>query len=251
MKQFIYTLFVLPFIWMGCAGNISDVDNYDAQFKEALLLLEKEKYISAQDILNRLAIRASHTELGDNIQYHLAESFFLNEEFHLAIAEYNKLVRKMGFSSLVEDARWRICECYVLLSPRYYLDQVSSEKAIEKLQEFIEDFPNSEHKNEVNDTVHNMRNKLGQKVVETGYLYIKLRAYDSAIITFEHMLSDYYDTEFVPDAHLGIIRSYSAMQKIDEAEEYYHSVKHIFSKDIDLEANKILNDLKKRMMKKG
>ena len=244
MKRFIYALIVLPVIWMGCAGNISDDDNYDAQFKEALLLLEKEKYISAQDILNRLAIRASHTELGDDIQYYLAESFFFNDEFHLAIAEYNKLVRKMGFSPLVEDARWRICECYVSLSPRYYLDQISSEKAIDKLQEFIEDFPNSDHKEEVNDTVHNMRNKLAQKALETGILYLKLGAYDSAIITFEHMLGDYYDTEFVSEAHLGIMRSYSAMQKKDEAEKYYHSFKHIFSEDTDLEANNILSNLK-------
>lgn len=244
MKRFIYSLIILSVIWMGCAGNISDDDNYDTQFKEALLLLEKEKYISAQDILNRLAIRASHTEIGDDIQYYLAESFFLNDEFHLAIAEYNKLVRKMGFSPLVEDARWRICECYVSLSPRYYLDQISSEKAIEKLQEFIEDFPNSDRKGEVNVTVHNMRNKLAQKALETGILYIKLGAYDSAIITFEHMLSDYYDTEFVSAAHLGIMRSYSAMRKIDEAEKYYHSFKHNFSEDTDQEANNILSNLK-------
>ncbi len=238
-------------IWMGCAGNITDDDNYDTQFKEALRLLEKEKFISAQDILNRLAIRASHTDMGDNIQYHLGESYFLNEEYQLAIIEYDKLVRRMGFSPLVEQARWRICECYVAMSPKYYLDQVSSEKAIDKLQEFLEDYPYSDQKISANNTVQNLRNKLGEKAIGAGILYIKLGAYDSAILAFEQMLEDFYDTEYVSEAHLGIIRSYSAMEKVDEVEKYYQSFKHVFSNDMDIEANEIINDLKKRILKKG
>jgi outer membrane protein assembly factor BamD len=236
---------------MGCAGTINDDDNYDFQFKEALRLLEKEKFISAQDILNRLAIRASHTEIGDKIQFHLGESYFLNEEYQLAIIEYNKLVRRMGFSPLVEQARWRICKCYVAMSPKYYLDQISSEKAIEKLQEFIEDYPISEQKDSANQTVLTMRNKLGEKAYETGILYIKLGAYDSAILAFEQMIENYYDTEFVLQAHLGIIRSYSALEEVDKVEKYFQSNKHIFPEDTVKEANKIIIDLKKRVLEKG
>ena len=71
-----FWIILLSLIWIGCAGNIKDDDNYDYQFKEALRLLEKEKFISAQDILNTLAIRASHTDIGDNILYYLGESYF-------------------------------------------------------------------------------------------------------------------------------------------------------------------------------
>ena len=251
MNYNIIWIIILPLIWAGCAGNIKDDDNYSSQFKEAVRLLEKEKFISAQDILNTLAIRASHTDIGDNIQYHLGESYFLNEEYQLAIIEYNKLVRRMEFSPLVEQARWRICECYVAMSPKYYLEQMSSEKAIEKIQEFLEDYPFSEQKKSANNTVQEMRNKLGEKAYETGILYIKLGAYDSAILAFEQMLENYYDTEYVSEAHLGIIRSYSAMEKVDKVEKYYKSYKHVFPEDTAQKANEIINDLKKRMLKKG
>ena len=236
---------------MGCAGTIKDDDNHDAQFKEALRLLENEKFISAQDILNRLAIRASHTDIRDNIQYKLGESYFLNEEYQLAIIEYDKLIRRMEFSPLVEQARWRICECYVAMSPNYYLDQISSEKAIEKIQEFLEDYPFSEQKESANNTVQELRNKLGKKAYETGILYIKLGAYDSAILAFEQMLENYYDTEYVPQAHLGIIRSYSGMEKVNKVEKYYQSYKHVLPEDTAKKANEIINDLKKRMLIKG
>ena len=112
-----FWIIILPLIWIGCAGNIKDDDNYDSQFKEALRLLEKEKFISAQDILNTLAIRASHTDIGDNILFYLGESYFLNEEYQLAVIEYDKLIRRMGYSPLIEKASWRICECNVAMSP--------------------------------------------------------------------------------------------------------------------------------------
>ena len=246
-----FWIIILPLIWIGCAGNIKDDDNYDSQFKEALRLLEKEKFISAQDILNTLAIRASHTEIGDNILYYLGESYFLNEEYQLAVIEYDKLIRRMGYSPLIEKARWRICECYVAMSPKYYLDQISSEKAIEKIQEFLEDYPFSEQKESANNTVQKMRNKLGKKAYETGILYIKLGAYDSAILAFEQMLENYYDTEYVPQAHLGIIRSYSGMEKVNKVEEYYQSYRHVLPDDIAQKANEVIYELKKRMLKKG
>lgn len=246
-----FWIIILPLIWIGCAGNIKDDDNYDSQFKEALRLLEKEKFISAQDILNTLAIRASHTDIGDNILYYLGESYFLNEEYQLAVIEYDKLIRRMGYSPLIEKARWRICECYVAMSPKYYLDQISSEKAIEKIQEFLEDYPFSKQKESANNTVQKMRNKLGKKAYETGILYIKLGAYDSAILAFEQMLENYYDTEYVPQAHLGIIRSYSGMEKVNKVEEYYQSYRHVLPDDIAQKASEVINELKKRMLKKG
>ena len=246
-----FWIIILSLIWIGCAGNIKDDDNYDYQFKEALRLLEKEKFISAQDILNTLAIRASHTDIGDNILYYLGESYFLNEEYQLAVIEYDKLIRRMGYSPLIEKARWRICECYVAMSPKYYLDQISSEKAIEKIQEFLEDYPFSEQKESANNTVQKMRNKLGKKAYETGILYIKLGAYDSAILAFEQMLENYYDTEYVPQAHLGIIRSYSGMEKVNKVDEYYESYKHVLPEDTAQKAIEIIYELKKRMLKKG
>ena len=63
----------------------------------------------------------------------------------LAVAEYDRLTRRMPFSQYVESARYRICQSYVTLSPKYFRDQTYSEKALEKLQEFIDDYPNSKH----------------------------------------------------------------------------------------------------------
>ena len=66
------------------------------------------------------------------------------EEYLTALKnKYEKLTRRMAFSPFVEDARFKICEAYRVESPKYYHDQEYTEKALERFQEFLDDFPNS------------------------------------------------------------------------------------------------------------
>ena len=125
--------------------------------------LEKEKYLRAQDEFTSVLIRGSGTELGDDAQYYLGEAYFLNKEYILAISEYEKLTRKMAFSPFVEEARFKICEAYRIESPDFYHDQTYTEKALDRYQEFIDDFPGSPYKNEVLSSIRILRNKVGEK----------------------------------------------------------------------------------------
>ncbi len=220
----------------GGAGDI------DLQYEKAMKLLDKKKYLRAQEEFNNLVIRGTHTDLGDDSQFYLAESYFLNKEYLLAIAEYDRLIRRMGFSPYVEKARWRVCESYVKESPKYYKDQSNTSKALSKLQEFIDDFPNSEFKGEANGQILELRNKLAQKEYATGILYIKMEEYPSAIISFESLINNYYDTDILEKGHIGIIRCYSLMDEYKKAEAYYNDhLSEIISDDLKQTALKYIN----------
>ena len=67
--------------------------------------------------------------------------------------------------------------------------------------------------------------KLAEKIDETALLYIKLHAYDSAIVAYEELLNQYYDTDFAEKAYVGIVRSYSLMKNYGEAKKYYDANK--------------------------
>ena len=137
-------IFSFSIIINGCSSNTftRDVD-YEAEYEKGKSALSNKKYVRAQDHFNTVVIGASHTELGDDALFYLGETYYYMGDKLLAIAEYDKLIRRMSFSPYVEKARYRICESYVTLSPKYFRDQTYSEKAIEKLQEFIDDYPNS------------------------------------------------------------------------------------------------------------
>lgn len=207
---------------MGCSGS-KPKDNltYEERFKKGIEYLDKNKFQKAQDEFNQIVISGSHTELGDDALFYLGESYFLNKEYILATAEYERLVRRMKFSTLVEKARWRICQCFVEESPKFFLDQEYTLKALERLQEFIDEYPNSEFADEAGQTILKLRNKMGKKAYETGILYIKLGVYDSAIISFEDMLAKYYDTDYAEASMIGIIRGYTLMGEKDKAQKYF------------------------------
>tara|TARA_B100001245_G_C22889001_1_gene427952 strand:+ start:296 stop:1033 length:738 start_codon:yes stop_codon:yes gene_type:complete len=217
-----------------CASfKSNEVGDIDVQFEKAKSFLDKKKYLRAQEEFNNLVIRGTHTELGDDSQFYLAESYFLNKEYLLAIGEYDRLIRRMGFSPYVEKSRWRVCQSYVKESPKYYKDQTNTQKALSKLQEFIDDYPNSGYKDEANNQISELRNKLAYKEYATGVLYIKMEEYQSAIMSFEFLIDNYYDTEVLEKGHVGIIRCYSLMDEYNKAEDYYiNHLSEIFSNDL-------------------
>ena len=48
----------------------------------------------------------------------------------------------------------------------------------------------------------------------------KLKAYYSAIVSYQVVVSEYYDTKFFKDANMEIIRCLALQNKKDEAEQF-------------------------------
>jgi len=204
----------------GISNPFDDNIPYKTRFDDGLAFFEEEKYVKSSQQFNIIVERASHTDLGDDALFFLAESYFLNEDYDLALIEFEKLVSRMGFSPYIEKSRWRICETLMLLSPNFYHDQDSSLKAITQIQEFLDDFPNSEYSKDADKLINELRTRLAEKNMETGKLYIKLKAYDSAMTSYEVVVNEYYDTKFFNDANMEIIRCLSLQNKSDEAKQF-------------------------------
>ena len=212
----------ISIILSGCGISNPFDDNipYKTRFDDGLAFFEEKKYVKASQQFNIIVERASHTDLGDDALFFLAESYFLNEDYDLALIEFEKLVSRMGFSPYIEKSRWRICETLMLLSPNFYHDQDSSIKAITQIQEFLDDFPNSEYSKDADKLINELRTRLAEKNMETGKLYIKLKAYDSAMTSYEIVVNEYYDTKFFNDANMEIIRCLVLLKKSDEAKQF-------------------------------
>ena len=126
----------------------------------------------------------------------------------------------------------------MLLSPNFYHDQDSSLKAITQIQEFLDDFPNSEYSKDADKLINELRTRLAEKNMETGKLYIKLKAYDSAMTSYEVVVNEYYDTKFFNDANMEIIRCLVLLNKSDEAK--------LFLEDLEMNEKSILTDTFKK-----
>ena len=217
-----YRVYFLLFVFIGCSSTLPDESLSLAEhLKIGMDYLDEEKYVKAQDEFKFVLSRGTGTDYGDDAQFFLAESYFLNNQFILSIKEYENLTRKMAFSPFFEKSRFRICEAYRIESPDYYNDQSYTEKALERYQEFLDDFPESEHGQTVTESMSILRNKLAKKLYETGVLYLKMDEFEPARMSFNNVLDQYYDTDIVEEVHVGVIKSYIKSNKIKQAKEYW------------------------------
>jgi outer membrane protein assembly factor BamD len=218
--SFIRIIALLIITGCGISNPFNDDVSYKERFDEGLRFFEEEKYVKSSQQFNIIVQRASHTDLGDDALFFLAESYFKNKDYDLALIEYEKLVSRMGFSPYIEKSRWRICESLTYLSPNYYHDQESSLKALSQIQEFIDDFPSSDFSKDASLLLNSLRERLAMKAMETGKLYVKLKAYDSAIVSYKNVINQYYDTVFFKDANLEIIKCYMLLGQQDNAKTF-------------------------------
>ena len=237
--------FSIIFFIAGCgwANPFDDQIPYKTRFEDGLVFFEDEKYAKSAQQFKIIVERASHTDLGDDALFFLAESYFLDEEYELALIEYEKLVSRMGFSPYIEKTRWRICETLMVLSPNYYHDQESSRKAIVEIQQFLDDYPSSDYSVGADGLIKELRLRLAEKNMETGELYVKLKAYDSAILAYEIVIKDYYDTVYYRDANLEVMRCLVLLGNNEEAKEFLEDLEESNQSLLDDSFRQIASDI--------
>ena len=141
---------------------------------------------------------------------------------------FDRYVRFSTDINKIETARYRICQCAVNSSNSFQRDQSDTKYALEQLQMFIEDFPESKYIKEAENDISLLRNKLAQKDYEVGRMYVKLEEYEAAIIYFQSVLNSYYDTKFSDEARIGIIFTHILNGNRQGSENYLESQKGKF-----------------------
>jgi outer membrane protein assembly factor BamD len=89
---------------------------------------------------------------------------------------------------------------YFMLSPIYTLDQDDTLTGIDKLQVFINRFPNSEYLNEALELMEKLQNKIEKKEFEISKQYYTIRDYSSAIKSLDNFIADNPGTIFREEA---------------------------------------------------
>jgi outer membrane protein assembly factor BamD len=80
------------------------------------------------------------------------------------------------------------------------LDQVDTNKAIDRLQLFIDTYPESTYLPEANQLMAAMRVKLEKKAFEIAKQYYHISDYSSAMVVLENFINDYPGTQYKEEA---------------------------------------------------
>ena len=216
----VVVLSVCVLFWNGCGKqNLSTKTLTPAdQFSTAKNVFDRKDYFKAKSLFTMLVLNNPAGETFESAQFYLAESGYGLKEYVEAISEYEKLIKSMPQSPYVDDAQYKIGMCYYTLAPGYALDQDYTNKAITQFQQFLEDFPKSDLRPDTEKRLAECRDKIARKEFATGELYTKMGYYRAAIISFDAVLADYYDTVYADAALYMKGESHLKLGEVEPAE---------------------------------
>jgi outer membrane protein assembly factor BamD len=201
MKKII-SLLLLIVVFSSCNEYQKALKTEDVavKFDMATKLYESGKYSKAIRIFEQIAPAYRGKPQAEKLFYMFAQSYYKTKQYYLAGYQFESFVSGYPKSEKIQEAAYLGAKSYSMLSPVYSLDQKDTFKAIEKLQAFIDNYPNSEYLAEANATVKVLTEKIEKKVYENAKGYNTISDYKSAIVAFDNFLGDYPGTTYKEDA---------------------------------------------------
>jgi len=175
-------------------------DDIKSKYDLAETYYENQDFRRASRLFEQIKPKYRGKPQGERITFFYANCLLNTKNYVLAAFEFESFAKAYPLSEKVEDANYFSAYAYYKQSPVFSLDQNETNNAVEKLQEFINKYPNSERMSSANDLVQELRIKLEYKAFEIAKQYNTIRDYKSAIIVLDDFISDYPGTPYREDA---------------------------------------------------
>jgi len=221
LRVIIVTILILLTV-AACSRNKFKANlSMEQRMERAIKMFNDRDYLDAKTEFRIIILNFQGSTLSDKAQFYYAECHFNLKEYILAISEYEKLTRVFSNSEYVDDAQYKVALSYYKLSPKYALDQINTEKAIQEFQKFLEDYPYSTLVPEADKYMQKCREKLAKKHFRNGESYRKRTLYRSALVYYDHVLDNYYDTSFAEKSLWAKAECLKLLGQHEQAEKFY------------------------------
>lgn len=205
MKKILFILIIVPLL-SSCNEYQKALRSTDAadKFKMGTELYDAGKYNKANRLFVQIVPQYRGKPQAERLMYMYSRTFYENRDYYTANYQFERFVSAYPQSQKVEEAAFLGAKSYYFLSPVYTKEQKETVEAIEKLQGFINSFPNSEYTDEANKLVKELDFKLEKKAFEIAKQYNKIgpftRDYEAPIKAFDNFLLNYPGTTLREEA---------------------------------------------------
>lgn len=236
----------------------------DSLYQVAMATGKKSKFRSSLKLMEQIVPLYRGKPQAEKLSYIYANTFYNLEDYFVAGYQFERFESTYPKSDSVEVAAYKSAKSYYELSPRFSLDQKDTEKGLEKLQAFVNKYPNSPYRIEANNLVSELREKLEKKDIENAHQYFKIGqqigSYKPAVDAYENFITDHPGSVFRELAFFGIVeasynRAISSIPAVQKerlliSKEYYNKyAKYYKAGDKKQEADALIAAIDKELKK--
>lgn len=250
----------------GEYNKVLKCTDYEYKYEAAKSYFAHGQNTKAATLLEDLITILKGTSSGEESLYMLSMAYYNQGDYVTAAQYLNTYYTTYPRGKYTEQARFNAGRALYLDTPEPRLDQSSTVKAIQELQMFMEYFPRSERKDEAQNMIFELQDKLVEKDYLSAKLYYDLGDYTgnssysttgnnylAAIVTAQNILKDYPYTKLREDISILILRARYDMAKAsvdekkeermrDTIDEYYAFINEFPESKYLAEAEKMFKD---------
>lgn len=210
MKKVFYISVILPFVLLQACSTYNSTlkgDDFDKKFEMANELFDTKQYDRSISLYEQVYQRAPKTAQGEIAYYRIGKAYYTVGNYYLAGYYLKSFSEKFPSSIKAEETTFLNALCSVQNSPNYTLDQTDTEIALNELQIFINNYPESRLIDSCNMIMDKLRFKLEKKDFEAVRLYSKMENYRAASSAAETFLTEYPGSSFREEAYFIMVRN--------------------------------------------
>ncbi|WP_296385943.1 outer membrane protein assembly factor BamD [Winogradskyella sp.] len=253
MKKGLYIL-LISILFVSCSDFQKALrsENVAEKFEMGTELFEAEKWAKAHRIFEQILPKYRGKPQGEKLTFMHAMCSYKLGDYYIASYHFDKFTDLYSASEKIEEAAYLAAKGYYFNSPVYSKEQKETVEAIEKLQLFVNAYPDSQYLAEANKLVKELDYKLEKKAFEIAKQYDLIRDYKASIKAFNNFLLEFPGTTLRNEAlfyrfdaaHNLAVKSvdYLKRERIKEAIGYYESLKRAFSNSEFLEDATMMKD---------
>lgn len=211
--------------------------DYDYRYDAAKQAYVAGNYARSSELLTDMLMVLKGSDRAEESLMLMGMNNFRMRDYETAVLYFDRIAKTYPKGTFTELARYYSGRANYLQSPDPRLDQTSTYTAINTLQQFLELYPTSKHRDEVSDMIFQLQDRLVQKEFDAAQLYYNLGTYvgnctnggsnfEACIITAENALKSYPYTNLREELYMLILRArYGLAQNSvpEKAEERYRA----------------------------
>lgn len=257
------SLFALVLFLASCNEyqKVLKNEGVKAKYDMAQKYYEAEDFKRANRLYEQIAPKYVGKPQGERVMFFFANTYFQRKDYNTAGYQFERFVKSYPKSDKVGEAAFLGAKSYYKLSPLHSLDQTDTDKALVKLQSFINTYPNSEFFDEANKMAQELTTKKERKAFEIAKQFNKLGHFDFSFLTpamaaFDNFIYDHPGSIYREDALFlkfesatqFALNSFSRLkaERLEEAKVAYNTLKRQFpDTKFQEKSNKLLKKIEK------
>jgi len=166
MKKFLALVAFVVF-FSSCSDYQKALKSEDVavKFVQASKMYDAGKYSKAIRLYEQMAPTFRGKPQAEKMFYEYSQSLYKTKQYYLAGYQFESFASSYPKSEKIQEASFLGAKCFTQLSPTYSLDQTDTYKAIDKLQTFIDRYPESTYLPEANVMVKALREKNRKEIL--------------------------------------------------------------------------------------